>query len=34
MQLLRNQIRRTDVHFWLENFISALLSKPRMPTEQ
>jgi trehalose 6-phosphate synthase len=34
MQLLRNQIRRTDVHFWLENFISALLSKPRMPAEQ
>ena len=34
MKLLRNQIRRTDVHFWLENFISALLSKPHMPDVQ
>ncbi|NIN36220.1 MAG: trehalose-6-phosphate synthase, partial [Gammaproteobacteria bacterium] len=29
MQLLRNQIKRNDVHRWLETFMTALSSKPR-----
>jgi len=31
MRLLRNQIRRNDVHRWLETFITALSSKLREP---
>jgi len=31
MQLLRSQIRRNDVHRWLETFMTALSSKPREP---
>jgi trehalose 6-phosphate synthase len=31
MSLLRTQIRRNDVHRWLETFITSLISKPDNP---
>ena len=34
MRSLRNQIRRNDVHHWLERFITALLSEPQMSAGQ